>query len=326
MEKIDTPTIGQPSTSPSSLSIHPTVSQSPYDITDQIIVLPDGRPLGFCEYGDPDGYPLFMFHGVPGSRYQRPSEGITRSRGIRLFVIERPGFGLSGAKKGRTLLSWAEDVSAFADCLKIERFGVLGLSAGGPYALSCGLALPERVSTVFVISGLGQIDITGATRQMPFHEKWLFELGKRSAKRTMRILIECLRGLTAILLHDPQRYLPVLAQFFPKEERPFFKKAEDSGMFLKDIGANHQSGGAGIVDDLIILSKPWGFDPGCISRTVNFWHGDRDLIAPLFLIESLGKRIPSSRTRLIRGEGHLLIFRYWAEILDEFNRSRKEQG
>lgn len=326
MERTDIPTVRDSSASPSSLNIHPTISQATHEITDRIITLSDGRQIGFCEYGDPDGYPLFMFHGVPGSRYQRPSEGVTRSRGIRLFVLERPGFGLSGRKKERTLLSWADDVSAFADCLKIERFGVLGLSAGGPYALSCAFSLPERVSSVFVISGLGQMDIAGATRQMPFHEKWLFELGKRSAKITMRILIEILRGLTAILLHNPQRYLPVLARFFPEGERPFFKKAEDSRMFLKDIGANHQSGGAGIVDDLIILSKPWGFDPKCISRTVNFWHGDLDLIAPLFLIENLEKEIPSSEIRLIRGEGHLLIFRYWAEILDEFNRSRTEQG
>lgn len=135
-------------------------------------------------------------------------------------------------------------------------------------------------------------------------------------------MIEVLRGLTAVLLHNPQRYLPVLANFFPKEERTFFKKAEDSQMFLKDIGANYRSGGEGIVDDLLLLSKPWGFDPGCISIMVNFWHGDRDLIAPLFLIDNLEKSIPSSRTRIIHGEGHLLVFRYWSDILEQFNRCR----
>ncbi|MHB1729932.1 MAG: alpha/beta fold hydrolase [Leptospirillum sp.] len=292
---------------------------------DQTISLQDGRQLGFCEYGDPDGYPLFLFHGVPGSRYQRPSETITRSRGIRLIVLERPGFGLSPIKRGRTLVDWADDVRTFADLLKIDDFGVLGLSAGGPYALACARKIQERISSVFVISGLGQIDTPGSTQLMPFHEKWLFSLGKQSARTRMKALIEVLRGLTAILLHNPQRYLPVLARFFPQEERPFFKKAEDSRMFLKDIGANYTSGSEGIVDDLMILSKPWDFDPGSISGKVHFWHGDRDLIAPLFLIEKLAKEIPASKTRIIQGEGHLLIFRYWDSILEEFNRFRTKR-
>ena len=141
----------------------------------------------------------------------------------------------------------------------------------------------------------------------------------------MRTFIALLRVLTAILLHNPQKYLPVLARFFPEEERAFFKKAEDSQMFLKDIDANYRSGSKGIVEDLIILSKPWGFDPGTISGVVSFWHSEQDQVAPLFLIKNLERTIPSARTRIIKGDGHLLIFRYWAEILDEFNRFRPKQ-
>ena len=35
----------------------------------------------------------------------------------------------------------------------IERFGVLGYSGGGPYALACGFAIPARVSAVGVVAG-----------------------------------------------------------------------------------------------------------------------------------------------------------------------------
>ena len=34
------------------------------------IKLKDGRTLGFLECGDPKGYPVFYFHGFPGSRLQ----------------------------------------------------------------------------------------------------------------------------------------------------------------------------------------------------------------------------------------------------------------
>ena len=35
---------------------------------DQTITLSDGRSMGFQRLGDPDGSPLFFFHGTPGSR------------------------------------------------------------------------------------------------------------------------------------------------------------------------------------------------------------------------------------------------------------------
>ncbi len=33
------------------------------------ISLKDGRFLSYAEYGDPQGKPVFFFHGTPGSRF-----------------------------------------------------------------------------------------------------------------------------------------------------------------------------------------------------------------------------------------------------------------
>jgi pimeloyl-ACP methyl ester carboxylesterase len=35
---------------------------------DNILRLPDGRRLGYAEYGDPDGKPVILFHGTLNSR------------------------------------------------------------------------------------------------------------------------------------------------------------------------------------------------------------------------------------------------------------------
>ena len=37
----------------------------PLDRTRQLCHLPDRRTLGYAEYGDPQGKPLFYFHGCP---------------------------------------------------------------------------------------------------------------------------------------------------------------------------------------------------------------------------------------------------------------------
>ena len=62
----------------------------------QTIRLPDGRALGFAEYGDPNGAPLFFFHGLWASRLTyHPDDQIARSLGVRLITVDRPGIGLS---------------------------------------------------------------------------------------------------------------------------------------------------------------------------------------------------------------------------------------
>ncbi len=58
-----------------------------------------------------------------------------RKTDIRLIGIDRPGMGRSQFQKRRCLLDWPDDVMELADYLGIERFAVLGVSGGGPYAL-----------------------------------------------------------------------------------------------------------------------------------------------------------------------------------------------
>ena len=63
---------------------------------DRFLDLPDGRRLGYTEFGDPLGIPLFAFHGTPGSRFMfRLVHEPARRLGLRIIAPDRPGFGLS---------------------------------------------------------------------------------------------------------------------------------------------------------------------------------------------------------------------------------------
>jgi pimeloyl-ACP methyl ester carboxylesterase len=62
------------------------------------LYLRDGRRLGYAEYGDPQGLPVFFFHGTPGSRFECGHADIAddfRRAGARLIAPDRPGIGLS---------------------------------------------------------------------------------------------------------------------------------------------------------------------------------------------------------------------------------------
>jgi pimeloyl-ACP methyl ester carboxylesterase len=123
---------------------------------EQMVPLPDGRRVVIASHGDPRGWPLFLFHGIPVSRLGHEfTDAPAKERGVRVLYPDRPGIGLSDPRPGRTIYSYADDVAAMADALGLERFAVAGLSGGGPYALACGAKLPERVTAVGVMAGVG---------------------------------------------------------------------------------------------------------------------------------------------------------------------------
>ncbi len=71
--------------------------------------LEDGRLLGYAVYGDPEGWPIFYFHGFPGSRLEAQlADRVAARMGIRLIALDRPGFGLSDFKPRRTIFEWPE--------------------------------------------------------------------------------------------------------------------------------------------------------------------------------------------------------------------------
>src|SRR5436190_12648591 len=133
---------------------------------DQEHRLPDGRTLAYCDYGVPDGRPIFYFHGLPGSRIDgRVAADEMRAAGVRFIAPDRPGLGCSDLAPGkRTYGGWAQDVAHLADHLGIERFSILGYSCGGPYALAAATELPERVERVGLVSSV-------ATSEMPGYRK-----------------------------------------------------------------------------------------------------------------------------------------------------------
>src|SRR5512141_1163093 len=118
----------------------------------QQLQLPDQRRLGFAEYGDPDGAPVFYFHGWPSSRLEaRAAHAPALNLGLRLVAPERPGYGLSDFQPGRTIGDWTKDLLVLAGHLGWSKFGVVGISGGGPYAMACAALIPERLTSVSLV-------------------------------------------------------------------------------------------------------------------------------------------------------------------------------
>jgi pimeloyl-ACP methyl ester carboxylesterase len=102
--------------------------------------------------------------------------------GINVIAMDRPGSGLSARALGHELLNWPGDVLELAGALGIHRFAVLGFSAGGPYALAGAWSIPERLSAVGVISGVGPFHSSAYLRRVPLIPMLLAEAGMRTPR------------------------------------------------------------------------------------------------------------------------------------------------
>ena len=119
--------------------------------------LTDGRSIAFISVGPSDGFPVVYCHGAIGSpRWRTPGlDDVIERFGIRYLVVNRPGFGGSDAHPGRSVVDFAADLGEVMTALGHRRFSVVGVSAGGPYALACGWALHERIVALAAVSPLG---------------------------------------------------------------------------------------------------------------------------------------------------------------------------
>src|SRR5579862_8699922 len=87
---------------------------------EHIVDTADGRRLAVSDGGDPDGIPLLVHYGTPNSRLQyAPDVANAKEHGLRFITYDRPGYGESSPRPGRTVADCADDVRAICRALNI---------------------------------------------------------------------------------------------------------------------------------------------------------------------------------------------------------------
>ena len=148
------------------------------------IELADGRRLAYEVAGDEDAAPVIFHHGTGDSRLARhPDERLLAEAGVRLVTVDRPGYGGSTPRPGRTLLDWPADAAQLADHLGWARFSVIGWSGGGPHALAVAHTLGDRISRVTLASPLGPLSAPGALDTVHKDFRLLWRLRRPSGSR-----------------------------------------------------------------------------------------------------------------------------------------------
>lgn len=275
--------------------------------TDQFLDLPDGRRLGYAEYGMSSGRPVLFFHGAPGSRYQVHVDMATAAarQGVRLIAPERPGFGLSDPHPSRNLRDWVADVKALTDTLGIERFSIVAFSIGGIYALVCAHDMPARIERIAQASGLAPADVPGLTEGRSPELNGLYALAQSDPQG--------LRAAMTPLAQSPAGLLAAMVEPMPDWDKMI--AGQLSGHFETDFAEALRNGVDGITSDLVLASRPWNFSPEDIETEVHIWQGTEDRNAPPAMAKYLAAVLPKCELFMLPSEGHLSLFAHGDEIL-----------
>lgn len=263
---------------------------------DGSLALGDGRRLAYRDWGDRHGRPVVLLHGAPGSHRFHPDPDATASVGVRLISFDRPGFGASDRRAGRSLLDTPPDVAALADHLELDRFAIAGVSAGGPHALACAVVLGPRVDRVAVASMPGPLDeVAGAWAALPDRIRIAAERARVDAPGSVRGVVRHMERYVA----EPARYL----QGGPPADRAALVDARWREMLLADITEALGPGAAGFADDMVALWRPWGVRLADVGAAVQVWHGAQDTRAAADF-ECLSARLRRARPAVWPDQGH----------------------
>jgi len=285
----------------------------------------DGRTLAFCEWGAPDGAPVFSLHGTPGSRTTRhPDTEVYRRAGVRCITYDRAGYGLSTRLEGRSIAHAAADVAAIADALGIARFAVTGGSGGAPHSLACGALLPDRVTRCASVVGPAPYGPDGLER-----DEWL----RNMVEGNVHEFDWSLAGEDTLRPELQRETDQMLSPAGHDPEHPFGKgydlSPSDMAMVARTdikemLDGSLRVGCAetidGFVDDDLSIVAPWGFDPAAIAAPVAVWFGVNDTLVPAQHGEWLAQAIPDATVVRLDG-GHFATYDRLGELLSWLTES-----
>ena len=266
------------------------------------LVLRDGRRLSFSATGPSAGWPVFYCHGAIGTAVEATIDlrEIVERLGVRYIAPSRPGVGGSDPQPGRTILNFAGDVAALADRLGIERFSVLGVSAGGPYALGIAHQLSARVERIALCSALSPFcrphRAPGLQRRIGLPLAAL-----AAAPELARRVGDC---VLPVLSKHPRLITGVISAHAAPSERARLASSQERTAASTSFLDSACCGVGGLIDDFLTYADGWGFDPREVAAEVQLWHGAGDPLVPVEHALQLAAALPRCRIFVDPDEGH----------------------
>lgn len=278
------------------------------------ISLPDNRKLCYTEYGNPEGEPVFAFHGTGNSRLTWAAAGeLHLEPRIRLIAPDRPGYGWTDFKNGiTTVANWPADIAALADALGIGTFSVFGASGGGPYALSCAWKLPKRVKAAGIFASVGPFIPETDDKRMAASIRLMWKL----APKLPGVFRLQMRLFAWLAKKYPRLYIKAIRNEFSEDDMEIYERLHLADNIQASRNEGYRQKGIGIWYDTTQVPGRWSIPLDEIRTKVYLWQGEKDISVPLSMGKYLAGKLPNCEAHFIKDAGHFWVFEHLNEMLE----------
>lgn len=263
------------------------------------VTLADGRRLLGAEYGHPGPLPpILYFHGFTGSRME---PRIAVPDGVHLIAFDRPGYGGSQPMPALSLRAFGREMAEVVQAMGLERVAILGISAGGPYAVAAAVELGPRalrLALVAAVAGKKAIRLQGGAVR-------LFRVLRKRGRAVLTLA-------PGILRHVRRRGLErTLMSILLRGESKLLAPGIDRHVLLHGMAASWREstrgGLGGALADMELLTRRWDLSPAEVTIPCLLLHGALDRVVPLPHSLWYARRIPHARLLLREHAGHLSV-------------------
>jgi pimeloyl-ACP methyl ester carboxylesterase len=238
--------------------------------------------ISYAEYGDKNGCPLLINHGLIASIDDYYLFERLIQVGAHLISIARPGYGDSSPCVMKNIAEWADIVSIVIEELNISQFDVLGLSSGAPYSYALGCKFPRGVKSIYIFSGIPALYDEEVLSHWP----------------------------------HPVKRNATIAEMQELAYELFFSNLSAEDLERNDIKDSLKNNCFGIAQDLRLRCMDWGFRLQDVGEKVIIQHSKTDQAVPFITALLTSKLLPNCSLDIKETGEH-----FSSEVLDDFIRA-----
>lgn len=258
---------------------------------------------------------VLYIHGFPGCADQaRLMTSAPLFQDFRLIAIDRPGYGQSEYQPKLTPVKFAKQLVKILDQLKIDKVRILSVSGGAPYSMALANLLQERAIKMCSIGGIGPLNKKNRQYLNPRQKKvwWFAQIVPTTVARFI-LERQWQKGLNNI-----ENKLFSQLEDFSIPDQAVFTHPEISPVLEQTAKSAIERGPHGVLHDMKVFTRDWGFDLDKIDCSVTLWHGSEDDVVNCAFSEDMEKRLTKVNLQMIPGEGHFSIaWNYRDQILKD---------
>lgn len=231
--------------------------------------------------GDPNGFPVFINYGLIGDIDLSDLNQMAHKEGLKLIILERPGYGESDFIPLKNYTDWANIVGDFLAHLQVEKLAIVGISAGAPFAYAMANKFAERVSGgVYILSGVPYII-----------DKAVFEKYKNK------------KAFYEKIWNYSQQELEHEMYSIVKKYNNFFFRLILPKSIKRSIHAALSNNSSGVAQSVKLQMQDWGFDVYDMPTKINLWHAPKDKEIPIDAVKIMTDKLKNAQLQ-IKGKGH----------------------